>query len=480
MGDGLQADGTDETETDEGETGGTLSVDDAVGLARALTDLLEDVRYTIGTGTGSPLVDRITEHIGVPLDEMPNVALSRPAWEHVTLHAGAAAYLAARTPDAEWFGVAGADRSHQDLVELLAGAEQDGRFRIGAVDYTTLAAGPDRVVDAVQLGFVPTAAPDGTPVVLGLRGGLSDYGEPSCELRVLAGDRATAAATRDELERLCREHDAFRGQVLTFGVSEREGNHLVSFMPRVPLTREDVVLPDGVLDAIERHVVRSARVSDELRRLGQHLKRGVLLHGPPGTGKTHTVRYLIGRLEGSTVIVLSGQAMKLLDHAATLARRLTPAVLVIEDVDLIAGNRSGKQASPLLFELLNRIDGVESDVDVTFVLTTNRVAEMERALVDRPGRVDLAVEVPRPDAVARERLLRLYARDVPLAEEAVAPTVAATEGVTASFVRELVRRAVLRGLAEGPGPALTAELLAATVEDLTDERSELTRALLGG
>jgi ATP-dependent 26S proteasome regulatory subunit len=221
-------------------------------------------------------------------------------------------------------------------------------------------------------------------------------------------------------------------------------------------------------------------VSEELLRLGQHLKRGVLLHGPPGTGKTHTVRYLIGRMERSTVIVLSGRALGMLDQAAALARRLTPSVLVIEDVDLIAEDRSHHMATPLLFELLNKIDGVDADADVTFVLTTNRVAEMERALVDRPGRVDLAVEVPRPDAVARERLLRLYARDVPLDEDGVPPTVAATDGVTASFVRELVRRAVLRGLADGAAPALTADLLAATVADLSGERSQLTRALLGG
>jgi cell division protease FtsH len=58
--------------------------------------------------------------------------------------------------------------------------------------------------------------------------------------------------------------------------------------------------------------------------------------------------------------------------------------------------------------------------------------------------------------------------------------VAATDGVTASFVRELVRRAILRGLAGGAEAALTGELLAATIHDLADERSTLTRALLGG
>jgi hypothetical protein len=470
----------DTAPTDTAPTDTALTDADAAGLARALTALLDTARHRIGTGTRSALVERVTGHVGAPLEQIPNVALTRPSWEHVTLHVAVAAYLAEHSPDAEWFGVGGAHREHSDLVDLLSGAEQHGMYQLGAVDYTTLAAGPDRVVDAVQLGFVPTSAPGGAPVVLALRGGVAEYGRPSCELRVLAADRAAAAAVRDEVERLVREHDVFRGQVLSFDLNEHQGNEMVSFLPRVPLSRDDVVLPDGVLDAIEQHVVRSAGVSEELRRLGQHLKRGVLLHGPPGTGKTHTVRYLIGRMERSTVVVLSGRALAKLDRAAALARRLTPSVLVIEDVDLIAEDRSHHEATPLLFELLNRIDGVDADADVTFVLTTNRVAEMERALVDRPGRVDLAVEVPRPDAVARERLLRLYARDVPLDEAAVAPTVAATDGVTASFVRELVRRTVLRALAGGSEPALTAELLAATVADLTGERSQLTRALLGG
>lgn len=464
-----------------GDTGTALTDHDVVALARALTALLDTARYRVGTGDLSALVARVTDHIGAPLQEIPNVALSMQAWEHVNVHEGVAAYVAEHSPGAEWFGVGGTARGHQDLVELLTGAQQHGMYQLGAVDYTTLAAGPDRFVDAVQLGFVPTVAADGAPAVIGVRGGVAEYGQPTCELRVFAADRGTATAVRDEVLRRVREHDVFRGQVLSFDVNEHHGNQVVSFLPRVPLGRDDVVLPDGVLDTIEEHVVRSAAMNAELSRLGQHLKRGLLLYGPPGTGKTHTVRYLLARLRESTVVVLSGRALKMLPEATALARRLAPAVLVVEDVDLIAEDRSEHESSPLLFELLNRIDGVDADVDVTFVLTTNRVAEMERALVDRPGRIDLAVEVPRPDAAARERLLRLYARDIPIDAAAVADTVAATDGVTASFVRELVRRAVLRALGAGADPVrLTRELLAATVADLSGERSQLTRALLGG
>ncbi|MFC5995691.1 AAA family ATPase [Pseudonocardia hispaniensis] len=459
---------------------GDLTDGDAAGLARALTRLLEDTRYRVVGGGGSPLVERVTGHVGVRLADLPNVAVSRPAWQHVNLHLGMQAYLRAYTPEAEWFGVAGAHRAHEDLVGLLAGAEQHGMYRLGAVDYATAAAGPDRTVEVVDLGFVATAAPDGSPVVVGLRGGLQMGPEPTCELRVLAADRATAGAVRDEVERLASEHDVYRGAVLTFDINEHYGNELVSFLPRPDLASTDVVLPDGVLEVIERHVVRSATRTERLLAAGQHLKRGLLLHGAPGTGKTHTVRYLLGRLRGWTVVILSGRALRLLAQATTLVRRLQPAVLVIEDVDLIAEDRGTYQSSPLLFELLNRIDGVDADADVTFLLTTNRAAELERALVDRPGRVDLAVEVPLPDAAARERLLRLYARGLALDEQHVAEVVAATEGVTASFIRELVRRAVLHTLDAEDGGGPDGRALPAALAELSGERSALTRALLGG
>lgn len=461
---------------------GGIDGTDASRLARALTELLDDARRQLGPGRGAALVQRVTDHVGVPLAELPNVTLQLPSWEHVTLHKGVEAYLAAHSPGAEWFGVAGMHRGHEDLMGMLGGAEQHGMFGLGAVDYGTATAGPDEVVEVVQLGFVRTAAPDGRPVVIGLRGGYEQFGDPVCELRVFAADREVATAVRDEVERLARKRDVLRGAVLFFDVNEHRGNEMVSFLPRPELSADDVVLPAGVLDAIERHVVRSAEHTSRLTELGQHLKRGLLLHGPPGTGKTHTVRYLLGRLRGYTVVVLSGRAMRLLPQATALVRRLQPAVLVIEDVDLIAEDRGTHETTPLLFELLNRIDGIDADADITFILTTNRVEDMERALVDRPGRVDLAVEVPRPDAEGRERLLRLYARGMPLDAPQVTRIVGATDGVTASYMRELVRRAVLRTIDADPAEPVTLQgaVLDDALAELTDERSVLTRALLGG
>lgn len=118
--------------------------------------------------------------------------------------------------------------------------------------------------------------------------------------------------------------------------------------------------------------------------------------------------------------------------------------MVLEDCDLIAEDRSfGHGPQPLLFEVLDAMDGLDSDADVAFVLTTNRVDMLERALAQRPGRVDLAVEIPLPAVAERTELVKLYARGIPFSPAAVQDAAARTEGTTASFARELVRRAVV-------------------------------------
>ena len=188
-----------------------------------------------------------------------------------------------------------------------------------------------------------------------------------------------------------------------------------------------------------------AEQRERLRASGQHVKRGVLLWGPPGTGKTHTVRYLISRLREHTVFVLTGGGLHMVRPACALARMLQPSVVVLEDIDLVAQHREvyGMSGNPLLFDVLNEIDGIAEDADVTFVLTTNRADLLEPALAARPGRVDLAVEVVLPDAEARRRLIELYGRGLSLRLDDVDAVIERTDGVTASFVKELMRKAAL-------------------------------------
>jgi ATP-dependent 26S proteasome regulatory subunit len=220
-----------------------------------------------------------------------------------------------------------------------------------------------------------------------------------------------------------------------------------------------------------------------LRAGGQHVKRGLLLHGPPGTGKTLTVRYVAGRSGDHTVVVLTGGGLGMIRPACSLARMLQPSIVVLEDVDLIAQHRGYVETNPLLFDVLNQMDGIDEDADVSFLLTTNRADLLEPALAARPGRVDLALEIPLPDDEGRRRLLELYGRDLDLRISDAEAVVRRTAGVTASFVKELVRKAALLSALEGGGdgaPVVTDRHMALALDELLAEESEMTRALLGG
>jgi ATP-dependent 26S proteasome regulatory subunit len=274
------------------------------------------------------------------------------------------------------------------------------------------------------------------------------------------------------------EHNPYRGHVLELSGSPYGGAGVeVRRLPAV--TRERIVYPDGVLERIERHTKTFSDHADALRAAGRHLKRGILLHGPPGTGKTLTVMYLSSLMPERTVLILSGNGLGAVGTACEMARELAPAMLVLEDVDLVAENRTYGHPTSLLFELLNQMDGLNEDVDLVFVLTTNRPEVIEPALASRPGRVDLAVNMPLPDEDGRLRLLNLYAEGLQLDLTDEGRFVAATAGATPAFIREVLRRAALLAVERGQGTRVDDELLAGAIDELREGADQLTSNLLG-
>ena len=183
-----------------------------------------------------------------------------------------------------------------------------------------------------------------------------------------------------------------------------------------------------------------------------------------------------------------GKALGRITEACSVARTLQPAIIVVEDVDLIAEERTARPGEhPLLFQLLNEMEGLNSAADVTFLLTTNRADLLEPALAARPGRVDLAAELPLPDAAARHALLRLYQGNLDLAGVELEPVIDRTEGATAPFLRELLRKAALLAAEEEDGAPdagvplrVTQAQLTVALDQLLSSRGQLTRVLLGG
>ncbi|MEK7231942.1 MAG: ATP-binding protein, partial [Pseudomonadota bacterium] len=128
----------------------------------------------------------------------------------------------------------------------------------------------------------------------------------------------------------------------------------------VPVRREDIVLPEEKLALIERNTLGFARETQQLVRLGLSARKGVLLYGPPGTGKTLIVRWLAGALEGFTKLIITADNYTLLPEYLDIARVLQPALVVLEDIDLVGGHRDGPWAAAggVLNKLLNEMDGL--------------------------------------------------------------------------------------------------------------------------
>jgi hypothetical protein len=456
----------------------------AESLAAFMEEVVSEVRRAAEDGAAQ-VADVLAAHLGMDPRGLPVIAARMESYQLVNLDVAMAA-LVERHGGGEVIGLGGGDqRQHVSFGDMIQQSGRWQQFPVAAVERVDLATGPDSQRQAIGFG-IHLFRFDGTPVAVLQRQANLQYGNANASLEVVAAEDPDETSTSEvaarllaEVRQLMLERSVFRGQVLSLGGSEfTPGVGGVVFHRRPELTAADVILPPGALDRIERHVAGIARHREDLRAAGQHLKRGLLLYGPPGTGKTHTVRYLLGSLPGVTAVLLSGTSLHFVPFATELARALEPAVVVLEDCDLVAEHRDFHHGSrPLLFEVMEALDGLAEDSDIAFVLTTNRPDLLETALVQRPGRVDLAVEIPLPDRTARRALLDLYARGLPFSAACLDGVAARTAGTTASLAKELVRRVVLH--AAEHGVPISDEVMETALDELLDDRERLTRSLLG-
>lgn len=419
----------------------------------------------------TPLGDLISEHLGTDAAQVSVV--QEEIADHRLVDADLALEALAAHGDGRLFGVTGGDqRHHQGLSEFVTNSYI--RYAPGPVDYSERATGPDSSRRVVSLG-IRLLHFEGSPMALAQRAAAPQFGRQTAVVEVMGADADAVTRFLEALRRMMVERSVLRGQVLSFQPTEYGREAGATFVVRPSVASDDIVLPDGVLEEIVQHVVTIGAHRDALQRAGQHLKRGVLLYGPPGTGKTLTVRHLLSATPETTAVVLTGSSIRFISAAAEIARTFQPAIVVLEDIDLVAMERHASP-QPLLFEVLDALDGLDGDADVAFIMTTNRVEVLERALAERPGRVDLAVEVPLPALAERRRLFRRYAHNLPYTDGALDAAAESAEGTTGSFAKELMRRSVLRAAELGRAPE--DEDLAAELTRLMDSRERLTRTML--
>jgi hypothetical protein len=424
---------------------------------------------------------RLLAHFGQEPTGLPVLREQLKRADHPNLHLALAAYLEAEGRTFELYGASMAnDHTGIHLAQFAQNETNEwAKPKDAPVEYINIALHDDQVLACVQRGLYLVR--DGPHPLAVLVSGPSQDGFPrGLSLEVMSTERDAAEAFLASIRHMIRQRNVYRGHIISLEPGG-QGDLQVRFHRLPGIERESIILPAGVLERIERQTVGFARLGERLRAAGRHLKRGLLLYGPPGTGKTLTAMYLASQMPDRTIILLTGRGIGLIEQSCALARLLQPTTVILEDVDLIAEERTHQSTgtNAVLFELLNQMDGLAEDADVLFLLTTNRPEILEPALASRPGRIDQAMLVPLPDRACRDRLLTLYCRGMDVRITERERLLDQTEGVSAAFIRELLRKAALFAADEDTTLTVEDRHLAEALHELVVEGGDLTRRLLG-
>jgi proteasome regulatory subunit len=206
-----------------------------------------------------------------------------------------------------------------------------------------------------------------------------------------------------------------------------------------------------VREAVEQPLVNA----DQFREIGIEPPSGVLLHGPPGTGKTMLAKAVANETD-ATFIKMAGSELvqKFIGEGARLVRDLfelaserEPAVIFIDEIDAIAAKRTESKTSGdaevqrTMMQLLSEMDGFEDRGEIRIIAATNRFDMLDRAIL-RPGRFDRLIEVPKPDWDGRQRILDIHTEGMQLAEAVdMAELANKTEGFSGAELASLATEA---------------------------------------
>lgn len=274
-------------------------------------------------------------------------------------------------------------------------------------------------------------------------------------------DRAILIEIANRARQRIKDNSVYRGKAIRIGVDD-DGNldldHQPEFQNLTEVRVTDMIHTKETEALIRTNIFAPLEHTAACRKNRIPLKRGILLEGKYGTGKSLTARVTakVANDNGWTFIILDrAQGLR---AAIEFARAYQPCVIFAEDID-----RAADREDESVNDLVNLIDGViNKDAEIMVVLTTNFIDKIDRALL-RPGRFDAVIPIQSPDPETAERLIRAYARELldPTADLATVGTL--LDGQIPATIREVVERAKLGMLTEDRSHLSVGDLYASAV-----------------
>ncbi len=235
-------------------------------------------------------------------------------------------------------------------------------------------------------------------------------------------------------------------------------------------TFENLVLPEGMKEALQNDFASFFGSQELYDKYGVPWKRGVLLVGPPGNGKTHTIKALVNWLEKPCLYVKSFKSSRFRTTQESIrsvfarARRTTPCILVLEDLDSLVDNDNRSF-------LLNELDGFANNRGILVVATTNHPEKLDPAITERPSRFDRKYLFAPPAPPERKAYLESWnsvlEAGMHITDEHLAAVTDATEGFSFAYLKELVLSSMIQWIATHKPGGMQVELLqqAATLRE---------------
>ena len=226
---------------------------------------------------------------------------------------------------------------------------------------------------------------------------------------------------------------------------------------RADVTYDDVGGMAETIDQLREMVELPLRYPELFQRLGVDPPRGVLLHGPPGTGKTRLARAVANESDAEFFLINGpeimgsayGESEKKLREIFEAATKAAPSILFIDEIDSIAPKRgqvTGETEKRLVAQLLTLMDGLEARTNLVVIAATNRPEAIDEAL-RRPGRFDREIIVGVPDERGRREILGIHTRGMPLGDRVdLAELARTTFGFVGADLAALAREAAIEAV----------------------------------